>query len=353
LLLNLDCASNGGKPIDPTYNKNETTTTTTSTRGAPEQVIADETTGTTQGKQHECSLAVFPFSMDARAPTLLGIAGDPYINKIDTALCQQLMGPPAAQDRSLTIEALTNSSLPLAKGAEQQRVPISTHQHYYVNSSREGDKYYKSFVKSFQISLQRDATKNIKSIVCDYPYPGFIPPEYRNSIPPRENVKETLADCDGYVPALWGGTSVTSNNGTIEWTFGVDTNDWLPVVFGENPTIDPLIGADTRKEQNRTLSFSIKLETKDMIHEAAKWSAVTVSKVLLRNMAIQADAVSLSPPHGKFSYACTAPGRYETGWCSVAVPQQHIEENVLNGKPLPPNFFWYDLGAVATVWKTH
>lgn len=318
-----------------------------------------------------CSLAIFPYWPEAQE--IIGTAGNTYLNFRDD-LCSANLKYPATGAKSYPQSELTDSKTPLKSNAIGKKVPIGYHEHSYYNDSVDDDKYYKAFVKSFQITLQPDAVENIDKFYCDYPYPGngFIPPSYQSIVPTPSQVKAAIGDvCQnwkgktttqtGKINNLWGGTKIvySPGNRTITWTFGVDKMDWLPVFYGDNDGVNPsiqdnyfdnIIGLDTNNDQNRKFTFSIDLETKNQSTKKSIWAATTTSKVLLRNMGVSKSVAKSNA--AVLGQACNAPGAYSTGWCSLPVPSGETQVTSYDGKTLPANFFWYDIGSVVSIWKS-
>ncbi len=301
-----------------------------------------------------CDLAIFPFDLAATA--LYGSSATPYINgkaaefpggTITDFICKNHLTIPGSTPytaQSYNHNPVTDTGdIPLKSGAQNHYVPIGKHEHYYYNDSYEetsGQQYfYKSYVAKFAIDFAPDVAQNIdlNNITCI----TDLPPGWGGSV-------AAIADCDGYVPGLWGGTTVSKSASGVVWTFGIDTPGDKPRIFGKNPDLDPIIGGgfNSNLDVNREFFGKVQLPTKTNI-AADLWSSTTTSRVLIRDFAIKKTTDLSKLNENKF---CSVAGDY-TYWCSVdnQVPSSYQKDYPYGGSKA--NYHWFPIGTTAVVWR--
>ncbi len=289
----------------------------------------------------DCAMAVHPYKT---APRVLASVYDRKwftIHKSDAECWGHLRylnnnyspQPPAADD----------NPLPLIPGINEVSAPVTQHNHAYHNDWEEDDKYYKSFVAKFEITLKQDAlvSVDLSRIVC--------------MTPTTQVPIETLGCNTADDLPVWGGTQIRfdAKTGVARWSFGQGGGGGRPVIYGNNPGLNHLgipDMPDTTVSANRIFEPAIKLTTMD--NPGSLWSATTSGRILLMDQAIKKSAVTSSPPNfgGLLNVpGCATPGDFDR-WCPISAPTHipGVEGTEAVGER---QYYWFRIGAVATVWR--
>lgn len=284
--------------------------------------------------RNACSLAVFPFNI--AGPELLGSAGNPFINKINS-VCEDFVDYP----NPYSPQPPEEEDNPYRSGAAGKHVPISKHIHTYFNDSVEDDYYYGAFMDRFEITLENDAFNSIKidDITCGTP----IPEGYDN-----DNLAP-INDCSGTVSDLWGGTTVgkrtVGSNIIVTWDFAQTNQDGnfvgRPIIWGNNGS--DFGGQNLTDEDNRKLGFYVNLESEN---NDTIWSATTSSRTLIAHRGIKKTNYPENENNGCVDNDINDP---DSGWCYLPSPDDYPTETVRTTSDR--TFHWFPIGSVATVWR--
>lgn len=310
-----------------------------------------------------CSLAVYPF--DPNASEIVGAAGTPHLKYLSEQECLSHTSYPNAYQPNPPDPLDPDNTV--KPGSVNKRVPWAKHEHAYFNDSPKEQKvvngvlhtyYKKAFVDKFEITLQYDAVNNteIPNLKCETPLPGNYP-----------GSASDLLDCNGSDP-VYGGTTVKTslpkqdpkfpNDPTkkivvVTWDFATSGNNTgRPPIYGINGNNFKVYRDDgsffflnLNDPYNRDLQFAVHMKSKN--NNAEIWSATTSSRVLLRDLAIDAANYDNNYDQGCINNDVSNPN---SGWCYMDPLPGYPTENVqIANKTFA--YYWFPIGSVVSIWK--